>query len=203
MSGHGEKLTRKQDAAIGALLSHPTISAAAESVGIGEATLRRWLKDAGFLAAYRAARRDSLEQCIALLQEAGSDAVEALQQSLQANSEGVRLRAACAILDYSMKGAELLDFRDSYQKGQKVVQYRFRQRRLECVVDAVTLRIVDAGVCLDDHRGTKGDTFFTLESLPGVIGEAMDLHKLVVWRHVGDETEPEEERDFEWEDRWD
>ena len=40
MSGHGEKLTRKQDAAIGALLSQSTISAAAESVGIGEATLR-------------------------------------------------------------------------------------------------------------------------------------------------------------------
>ena len=45
----------------------------------------------------------------ALVQKAGSDAVEALQQSLQATSEGVRLRAACAILEYSMKGAELLD----------------------------------------------------------------------------------------------
>ena len=55
MSGHGEKLTRKQDAAIGALLSQPTISAAAQSVGLGEATLRRWLKDPGFLAAYRSA----------------------------------------------------------------------------------------------------------------------------------------------------
>ena len=102
-------ISRKQDTAIGALLSRPTISAAAESVGIGEATLRRWLKDAGFLAAYRGARRDALEHCVALLQKAGSDAVKALQQSLQANSEGVRLRAACAILDYSMKGAELLD----------------------------------------------------------------------------------------------
>ena len=102
-------MTRKQDAAIGALLSQPTISVAAESAGIGEATLRRWLKNAGFLAAYRAARRDTLEHCVALLQKAGSGAVETLQQSLQATSEGVRLRAACAILDYSMKGAELLD----------------------------------------------------------------------------------------------
>ena len=102
-------ISRKQDAAIGALLSQPTISAAAESVGIGEATLRRWLKEPGFLTAYRAARLDTLEHCIALLQKAGIDAVEALQQSLPANSEGVRLRAACAILDYSMKGTELLD----------------------------------------------------------------------------------------------
>ncbi len=109
MNGHGEKLSRKQDAAIGALLSHPTISAAAQSVGLGEATLRRWLKEPDFLGAYRATRRDALEHCVALLQKTGSAAVEALQQSLQAHSEGVRLRAACAILDYSMKGAELLD----------------------------------------------------------------------------------------------
>ena len=102
-------ISRKRDSAIGALLSQPTISAAAEFVGIGEATLRRWLKEPGFLAAYRAARQDTLEHCVALLQKAGSDAVEAMQQSLQATSEGVRLRAACAILDYSMKGAEILD----------------------------------------------------------------------------------------------
>ena len=50
----------------------------------------------------------TLASC-ALVQKAGSDAVEALQQSLQATSEGVRLRAAGAILDYSMRGAELLD----------------------------------------------------------------------------------------------
>lgn len=87
-----------------------------------------------------------------------------------------------------VSGAELLDCRNSYRKGEMVVQYRFRHRRLECVVEKRTLRIVDAGVCLDDHHGTKGDTFFTLESLPGVIGEAMDGDKLVVWRHVeGDE----------------
>jgi hypothetical protein len=102
-------INRKQDTAIGALLSQPTILAAAESVGIGEATLRRWLKNPGFLAAYRAARRDTLEHCVALLQKASIGAVETLQQSLQATSEGVRLKAACAILDYSMKGAELLD----------------------------------------------------------------------------------------------
>ena len=71
--------------------------------------MRRWLHDPDFLGAYRAARRDTLEHCVALLQKAGSDAVQALQQSLQTTSEGVRLRAACAILDYSMKGAELLD----------------------------------------------------------------------------------------------
>ncbi len=82
-----------------------------------------------------------------------------------------------------VSGAQLLDVRDHYTPGQMVVQYRFRERRLECVVEKRTLRITDAGVCLEDHTTrVKGDTFFTLESLPGVIGEAMDLNKLVVWR---------------------
>jgi hypothetical protein len=105
-------------------------------------------------------------------------------------------RAALAI-----SGADLLDHRQSYNRNNMVVQYRFRGRRLECEVDKRTLRIVDAGVCLDDHRGEKGDTYFTLESLPGVIKEAMDRRKLVVWRHVdGDRDDP----DYEWdEERWD
>ena len=109
MSGHGEKLTRNQDAAIGALLCQPTVIAAAQVVGIGEATLRRWSKDRGFLTAYRAARRQALEHSLALLQQAGSKAVETLLECLRAKSEAVRLRAACAILDYSLKGSELMD----------------------------------------------------------------------------------------------
>lgn len=99
-----------------------------------------------------------------------------------------------------LSGAELLDTRQGYNRNHMIVQYRFRGRRLECEVDRKTLRIVDAGVCLDDHRGTKGDTYFTLESLPAVIGQAMDEHRLVVWRHVaGDNADP----DYEWdEERW-
>ena len=88
-----------------------------------------------------------------------------------------------------VSGAELLDFRPSYNKAEVVVQYRFQQRRLECVVDKYTMRIVDAGVCLTDHHtGRKDDRLFTLESLPAVIAEALRLNKLVIWRHVeGDE----------------
>jgi len=90
---------------------------------------------------------------------------------------------AAAKAALAVGGAELLDTRNGHAKGEKVVQYRYRNRRLECVCD-LNLRIIDAGVCLDDHRGTKGDTWFTLESLPTVIGEAIDRNKLVVWRQV-------------------
>lgn len=104
-------------------------------------------------------------------------------------------RRALAIEDFeaaarhalAVGGAEYLDSQDGYKKGEKVVQYRFRNRRLECVCNAQTLRIIDAGVCLDNHRGdadSKSDTLFSLESLPTVIEEVMDMGRLVVWRNV-------------------
>jgi hypothetical protein len=57
--------------------------------------------------------------------------------------------------------------------------------------------VVDSGICLQDHRtGVKGDTRFTLESLPTVIGEAIRTGKLVVYRHV------DGDRDYDNDD-WD
>jgi len=45
-------------------------------------------------------------------------------------------------------------------REELVVTYRFRGRRLECVVDARTLRVVDAGVCLTDHdTHERGDSY--------------------------------------------
>ena len=80
--------------------------------------------------------------------------------------------------------AEMLDHRKHVQKGEWVVKYRLDGRRFECVCDD-NLRIVDAGICLIDHdTDERGDTFFTLESLPGVVREAMRIGRLVVFRHV-------------------
>lgn len=81
-------------------------------------------------------------------------------------------------------GAELLDHRRSAQGGEWIVKYRVDGQRLECVVSA-ELAIVDAGFCLQDHdSGFKGDTLFTLESLPSVARQAIREGKLVIWRHL-------------------
>lgn len=97
---------------------------------------------------------------------------------------------AAAKVALQLSGAEFLDSRKSYMKNDMIVQYRFRNRRFECVVNKKTLQIVDSGICLNDHRtGETGDTYFTLESLPGVVGEAIDKGKLVVYRHIGDDYE--------------
>lgn len=82
-------------------------------------------------------------------------------------------------------GAEFLDYRDTRVAGEAVVHFRYRNRKWECVAQKATLRIVDAGVCLINHAtGERGDTKFTLESLPAVLSEAIDTGRLVVFRHV-------------------
>jgi len=117
---------------------------------------------------------------------------ERLQQAMKDAGTAVGRRVLAA-QDFEMaakealriSGAELLDVRESYNKGEMVVQYRFRQQRLECVVEKNTLRIIDAGVCLTDERtGFKGDSLLTLESLPGTVGQALDEDRLVIWRHA-------------------
>jgi len=104
---------------------------------------------------------------------------------------------AAAKVALAVGGATYLDSRDGYKRDEKIVQYRFRNRRLECVCHAKTLRIIDAGVCLDNHRGekdSKSDTLFTLETLPTVIDEVMDMGRLVVWRGEDPEVRWDEER---------
>lgn len=99
---------------------------------------------------------------------------------------GSAARAALAV-----GGAEYLDHRAAVRRDEMVVKFRIRGRRYECTCDRNTLRIIDSGICLTAHHddpdfeeGTKGDAFFSLESLPSVILEADREGRLVVYRHV-------------------
>ena len=109
MNGHGEKRTRKREQAIAALLTAPSVAEAAGRAGLGEATLRRWLREPGFAAAYRAARRHTLEPVVGRLQQAASAAVETLERNLAAQAESVQVRAAQLVLEQAFKGVELMD----------------------------------------------------------------------------------------------
>lgn len=108
MSGHGQKRSRKQEATIAALLGEPTHAAAAAKAGVSEATIARWLKDAGFQAAYRQARRDVLRGAVERLQTATGQAVEALIRIVStAEKDSDRVRAAALILDHARRGLDL------------------------------------------------------------------------------------------------
>ncbi|MFP2895163.1 hypothetical protein ACLEQD_01145, partial [Corallococcus sp. 4LFB] len=63
--------------------------------------------------------------------------------------------------------------------GLLEVVYTFMGERFVTVVEAATLRVRDAGVCL-----AGADTQVTLESLPSVLKEAIDTDALVITRHV-------------------
>jgi hypothetical protein len=112
MSGHGEKLSRKQEQGIRALLLQPTLVDAATAIGVDERTLRRWLReDAAFQIAYREARRAVVQHAIAQVQHATGEAVATLRQVMQDPEApaSARVSAAKAILETAVKGIEIED----------------------------------------------------------------------------------------------
>jgi hypothetical protein len=109
--GHGAKFGRKKELAVAALLTQRTTEDAARAVGIGSATLLRWLKEPEFDAAYRAARRAAFSQSIARLQQASSAAVSALLKILvdQNVPASTRVRAADSVLGHAARAIEIED----------------------------------------------------------------------------------------------
>lgn len=143
-----------------------------------EAEARRAAEEAARLAELERQERERIleERRKELLQLVGTaDGRRELAQ--------VDFRAA-AEAALAVTNSELLDITNQ-QFNEAVVQFRYRGRRFECVVSKRDLGIIDSGICLTDHdTGVNYDRHFTLESLPTVIGEAIDTHKLVVYRRV-------------------
>jgi phage terminase small subunit len=111
MIGHGEKLSRKQDQVITALVTCTSITEAAAQCGLADVTLRRWLKQEPFQAAYREARRAVVQQAIVQIQRATAEAVETLRTVMQdtAAPAGAKVSAAKTILETAVKAVELED----------------------------------------------------------------------------------------------
>jgi len=58
--GHGSEMATKREEAIVALVTNPTITDAAASIGIEAETLHRWLQEPDFQAAYEKAKLDAM-----------------------------------------------------------------------------------------------------------------------------------------------
>jgi FAD/FMN-containing dehydrogenase len=96
MSGHGQKLNRKEETAISALLTQGTLAEAASLVGIGEATLRRWLQRDDFQAAYRRAKRELISGAVHVLLHATGSATKALIDIMNDASQPATARVSAA-----------------------------------------------------------------------------------------------------------
>jgi DNA-binding MurR/RpiR family transcriptional regulator len=101
------KLSRKQELAAVTLLEEPTIRAAAQTCGVGETTIYRWLQLDDFRDFYLALRRQLVEQAMGQLQKSCTAAAEALERNLTSDNPGVQVRAAVAIIELSMRGVAL------------------------------------------------------------------------------------------------
>ena len=111
MAGQNGALTAKQQKALAALLSEPTIEKAAAKVGVGERTLYTWLGESAFGDAYRTARREAVGQAIARLQQVSGGAVAVLV-NVMANPDtppATRVAAAKTVLETAIKAVELED----------------------------------------------------------------------------------------------
>ena len=111
MIGHGEKLSRKQDQIITALVTCASITEAAAQCGLADVTLRRWLKQEPFQAAYRDARRAVVQHAITQVQRATGEAVETLRSVMQDADApaSAKVSAAKVILETAVKAVELED----------------------------------------------------------------------------------------------
>lgn len=124
--GHGEKWSRKKDQAIIALLTEPTITTAAEKAGITPRTLYKWLKLPEFRSAYMAAKREAVTVAIARLQQAATEAVEALRSIMNDPKKpaSARVSAARAILEMAIKAIEIEDLEVRIEELELVIQKR-------------------------------------------------------------------------------
>jgi hypothetical protein len=121
MKGHGEKLSRKKEAAIKALLESDTHADAAKAAGIGEVTLWRWMQEPDFKEAFRNAKRRVLDQAIVRLQKATGKAISALQSVVENDKApaSARVSGAKAILDTAIKATEIEELRSRVEKLEK------------------------------------------------------------------------------------
>ena len=94
-------LRPNQRAAVEALLTCPTVAAAASQAGCGARTLYRWLTDPKFRGALAEAQRNQRSEISAALRRAGLAAVDTLVgvTTDEAAATGARVSAAKALLD--------------------------------------------------------------------------------------------------------
>ena len=111
MKGHGQKYTRRHEAALVALLSEPTMEAAAKKSGVSISTLSRWMEIPEFQEKYRQARRDSVSTATCALQRHAAGAVATLA-AIMGDIEAppaVRVSAARAVLELAYRAVEVED----------------------------------------------------------------------------------------------
>ena len=111
MASSDKDMGAKKEAAILALLSARSIEDAARTAGVPARTLSRWMKEKGFQAACRRARRLAFHQQLGRLQQASGAVVTTLLKLAVDGTAppAVRARACCSVLTLATRAFETED----------------------------------------------------------------------------------------------
>jgi len=106
-----EKLSRKKELAVAAILTCPTLKEAAKQIGIADVTLWRWMQLPAFQETLKQAKRQAVAQATSALSQICHEAVHNLRSIMndKAAVASARVSAAKTILDSGLRGVELDD----------------------------------------------------------------------------------------------
>jgi hypothetical protein len=103
----------KRSAVIAALLSEPTVEAAARKGGVSARTVRYWMRQPDFRASLSEAQRQAVEDSVVLVgaasYQAASKALSKVGRLLDSDDPGMQLRAVGAIMSGTAKLFTMMD----------------------------------------------------------------------------------------------
>ena len=113
-------MTAKQHKALAALLTYPTYEKAAEAAGITSRTLRVYMQDPEFRAAYEKAFAGLVETATRQAQQSLTPALFALRAIVQDKSQSAsaRIQAARTLLDYGLRLTEITDIIKALEEAE-------------------------------------------------------------------------------------
>ncbi|WP_222860244.1 hypothetical protein [Bacillus massilioanorexius] len=111
-------MSRKEDLAILALLTEPTLVQAAKKTGISEATLWRWQQKESFKHKYQEAKNQAVTQATARLRQGMTIAADTLIEIAQNKKAPAmaRVHASKTILESGLKAQEMEDIMHRLEK---------------------------------------------------------------------------------------
>ncbi|MBL8999719.1 MAG: hypothetical protein JNK25_01120 [Phycisphaerae bacterium] len=103
------ELTPRQERVIAVLIAEPTVILACEKSGVPERTVRRWLTQPAFKAAYNLARRQTFTHAMSMATRYAPAALNTLAKiaSDSAAPHAARVSASTAMLKFSRESIEL------------------------------------------------------------------------------------------------
>lgn len=113
-------MTEKQQKALAALITYPTREKAAEAAGITSKTLRKYLQDPEFKAAYARETHSIIDEATRQAQGGLSPALEVMREMVESDaySPSVRISAARTLLEYGLRLTEITDILRTLEEAE-------------------------------------------------------------------------------------